>query len=583
MRVFNIVLFSLPVKVRRLISGCLIVSSTTFSLYGQEMKEKDTDSLNASQFFTNEEWQRKKEGLIKKGFLFASVDSITVGKDSAIYRRLIANKKFDSLVLEIKTYSSLNKIQDAYLIKGNSFVSLSKKLDELLNYQIQQGYLKANYIYDTILISDQTITVRYELNTFNKYRIDSIRLHRSSPSMNLDFIRQYIARYYKDKNQFDWKEIATQLRYFDFIEMEKNPDFTLLESTAILNLYLKERKLNQVNAILGILSNAYNSGQVELTGDVKLALVNLFKRGVSFQLNWQKNLDNSQFLYSKINVPFILNTKLGVGGYFNLEKFDTSFLRQQYQLSLNYHIQSNQILSIHFRKNKSTITGFNQLSVLNGNLPKYLDYSTNELGLGYSIYKLNRPFFTKRGWSLESNMLVGDKTTYINARIAELKDTKGQSLSRLYDSIPASQLTLSFMADLTKYTSLSEHLILKSHLLSKAWVTETVSTSEMQFFGGNKLPRGFDDNSLLSPWFVILSQDLQYYLSEYFYSNIFVDMTYMENSINKTTSIPIGIGAGLSLKTGDNIFQLNMGSGYLGDSRFSLGSMKVHFNYVSVF
>lgn len=547
------------------------------------MKEKDTDSLNASQFFTNEEWQRKKEGLIKKGFLFASVDSITVGKDSAIYRRLIANKKFDSLFLEIKTYSSLNKIQDAYLIKGNSFVSLSKKLDELLNYQIQQGYLKANYIYDTILISDQTITVRYELNTFNKYRIDSIRLHRSSPSMNLDFIRQYIARYYKDKNQFDWKEIATQLRYFDFIEMEKNPDFTLLDSTAILNLYLKERKLNQVNAILGILSNAYNSGQVELTGDVKLALVNLFKRGVSFQLNWQKNLDNSQFLYSKINVPFILNTTLGVGGYFNLEKFDTSFLRQQYQLSLNYHIQSNQILSFHFRKNKSTITGFNQLSVLNGNLPKYLDYSTNELGLGYSIYKLNRPFFTKRGWSLESNMLVGDKTTYINARIAELKDTKGQSLSRLYDSIPASQLTLSFMADLTKYTSLSEHLILKSHLLSKAWVTETVSTSEMQFFGGNKLPRGFDDNSLLSPWFVILSQDLQYYLSEYFYSNIFVDMTYMENSINKTTSIPIGIGAGLSLKTGDNIFQLNMGSGYLGDSRFSLGSMKVHFNYVSVF
>ena len=298
MRVFNIVLFSLPVKVRRLISGCLIVSSTTFSLYGQEMKEKDTDSLNTSQFFTNEEWQRKKEGLIKKGFLFASVDSITVGKDSAIYRRLIANKKFDSLVLEIKTYSSLNKIQDAYLIKGNSFVSLSKKLDELLNYQIQQGYLKANYVYDTILISDQTITVRYELNLYNKYRIDSIRLHRSSPSMNLDFIRQYITRYYKGKNQFDWKEIATQLRYFDFIEMEKNPDFTLLDSTAILNLYLKERKLNQVNAILGILSNAYNSGQVELTGDVKLALVNLFKRGVSFQLNWQKNLDNSQFLYS---------------------------------------------------------------------------------------------------------------------------------------------------------------------------------------------------------------------------------------------------------------------------------------------
>ncbi len=577
----NFILLSSAKKLSKLLGGYLLLSAMSISLQGQEINKKDCASLKNSQYFTREEWLRKKEGLVNKGFLLASVDSITIGKDSAISYRLIANKRYDSLVLEIT--SSSNNVKDTYFIKGNSFIALSKKLDELLNYQIQQGYLKANYVYDTTHIKDHKLTLRYELNLYKKYRIDSIRLHSSSPSINLDFIRQYIARYYKGKSQFDWKEIAIQLRYFDFVEMDKNSDLTLLDSTAILNLYLKERKLNQVNAILGILSNAYNSGQVELTGDVKLELVNLFKRGVSFQLNWQKNLDNSQFLYSKINVPFILNTKLGVGGYFNLEKFDTSFLRQQYQLSLNYYIQSNHILSFHFRKNKTNITGYNQLSVLNGNLPRYLDYSTNELGLGYSIYKLNRPFFTKRGWSLESYMLIGNKTTFINSRIAELKDMSGESLARLYDSIPASQLTFSFMADLTKYTPLSEHLILKSHLLSRSWFSETISTSEMHFFGGYKLPRGFDDNNLLSPWFVILSQDIQYYLSEYFYSNIFVDLTYMKNYINKTTSLPVGIGAGLSLKTGDNIFQLNMGSGYLGDSRFSLGNMKVHFNYISVF
>ena len=506
----NFILLSSAKKLSKLLGGCLLLSAMSISLQGQDINKNDSASLKNSQYFTREEWLRKKEGLVNKGFLLASVDYITIGKDSVISYRLIANKRYDSLVLEIK--SSSNNVKDTYFIKGNSFIALSKKLDELLNYQIQQGYLKANYVYDTTHINDQKLTLRYELNLYKKYRIDSIRLHSSSPSMNLDFIRQYIARYYKGKNQFYWKEIATQLRYFDFVEMEKNPDFTLLDSTAILNLYLKERKLNQVNAILGILSNAYNSGQVELTGDVKLELVNLFKRGASFQLNWQKNLDNSQFLYSKINVPFILNTKLGVGGYFNLEKFDTSFLRQQYQLSLNYYIQSNHILSFHFRKNKTNITGYNQLSVLNGNLPRYLDYSTNELGLGYSIYKLNRPFFTKRGWSLESYMLIGNKTTFINSRIAELKDMNGESLARLYDSIPASQLTFSFMADLTKYTPLSEHLILKSHLLSRSWFSETISTSEMHFFGGYKLPRGFDDNNLLSPWFAILSQDLQYYL-----------------------------------------------------------------------
>ena len=46
---------------------------------------------------------------------------------------------------------------------------------------------------------------------------------------------------------------------------------------------------------------------------------------------------------------------------------------------------------------------------------------------------------------------------------------------------------------------------------------------------------------------------------------------------------PLGLGGGLTLKTKDNIFRLNMGTGYLGESRVTFGSIKVHINYISVF
>ncbi|MBL7790535.1 MAG: hypothetical protein JNL75_11965 [Chitinophagales bacterium] len=548
--------------------------------YGQGIQALDTLTTIEFKGTLDEKLINQRKNLIRKGYLFASLDSIDKQNDSLSNWKLVPNRQFDSLILEIAIEGTQ---VEWHKIKGHSFVSLQYKLDYLLNAQIQKGYLRASYKFDTIKILNRKVIISYDFNLNKKYAIDSVRIHRSSNSFNIQFVQNYINRYFKDRNSFDWKAVVNQLRYFDFLELEKNPDFTILDSTAILNLYLQERKLNQVNAILGILSNAYNTEQVEFTGDVKLSFVNLFKRGIAFQLNWQKNLDNSQFLYSKINVPFVLNTKLGVGGLFNIEKFDTSFLRVQYQLGLNYHIQSNQMVTFYFRRNISTITGFSQNEVLNGKLPAHLDFSTSEIGLGYSLYKLNRPLFTRKGWSLETSFMAGNKSTFINSKIGELRNTNGESLAKLYQGIPLSQLTFSLMVDLNKYTSIGGDFVLKTRLDSKFWLSETISTGEMHYIGGNKLPRGFDDNSFIVPWYVSFSNELQYYLSEYFYSNIFVDVATLKNRLNNEVVSPIGLGVGLSFKASDNIFRINIGTGYLGESKFSLGSMKVHLSYASVF
>jgi dimeric dUTPase (all-alpha-NTP-PPase superfamily) len=562
--------------------GILIFILTSIGVLSGQNSSNIDDKRNSTvnPIAEKENLIRQRNRLIKRGFIFSSIDSPYIVRDSIHRWQLESYEQVDSLFLEVVFK---NEQSQSFHIKERTLLALQKKMDELLNSEIQNGYLKTSYQFDTLVIQENIAKVRYFLNLGEKFRIDSVVIHSTSSSMNIQFINNYIRRYFISKQQFDWKEIATQLKYFDFLEMEKSPDFTILDSTAIFNLYLRERKLNQVNAILGILSNAYNSNEVELTGDVKLAFVNLFKQGISFDLNWQKNLSNSQFLFTKFNLPFLLDTKLGIGGALSIEKFDTSYLRVQYQVGLNYHIKYNETISFYYRKNNSIIVGINKQEVLNKKLPSHLDFSTDEFGLGYKVVKLDQPFFTKRGWSVDGNFLAGRKSTYINSKITEIKDPTGLSMAMLYDSIPLSQLTLSFSLEAYKYIPLSRSFILRTRFDSRIWVSETITTGEKFYIGGNKMPRGFDDNSFIVPWYVSFSNELQYYLSDYFYSNIFVDMASMKSILSNNLIYPIGIGGGLSFKTKDNIFRINLGSGYLGESTFSLNSMKVHINYTSVF
>lgn len=563
----------------KLVIILILWKSHGFIIAQGRLMNEDSSIMHTSKI-VDKKLYRKWSKLVKQGYLFSSIDSQYQPMDSTSIWQLKSFKRYDSLFLRVIIDSNQ---KEEYGFKGYSFQKVQLKLDELINHYIRSGYLKSTYQFDTILAKNENIIISYRLKLGRRYVVDSFLIHQTSTYANWQFLNKYIHRYLRSSGNFDWQELVEQLRYFDFIEMEKLPDFTVLDSTAILNIYVKERKLNQANAILGFLPNAYNTSQLEITGDVKLGFINLFKKGVSLDINWQKNLNNSQFLYTRLTVPYILNTKLGLGGSFNLEKFDTSYIRLYYHFGLNYNIHYNQVLSFNYKRNSSTIIGLDQQAILNGILPSYLDYNTDEFGIGYRISKLNRPIFPRKGWTIDANFSAGNKTTAVNSRISELKDLNGQSMAKLYDSIPLSQFAFSISIDLNKYVSLGKSFVLNTRLNAKGWFSETISIGEMQYLGGTKMLRGFDDNSFIVPWYACISNELQYYLSEYFYSNIFVDIAPMKSQVTSLVVLPIGFGAGLSFKSGDNIFRMNLGTGYQGESNFSLSAIKVHLNYINVF
>lgn len=524
-----------------------------------------------------------KNKWIKKGYLFTSIDSTSISKDSTIWN-LNLNSRYDKLSLSIRQQNNLDSIQ-YFRIHPMAYDRLEQKLKEETDALISKGYFKANFQYEKLSIDSTEVGVEYVVDNGIRYRVDSIRFFSNDKTLNIVFLRKILSIGMNRNNQeLAWKEILRQLSYIDFVELTQKPDFSIMDSTAILNIYIKERKINQVNAILGIMSNAYNTNEVQLTGDVKLSLSNVLKKGINVQLNWQKNLDNSQFLYSKFNLPFLFNTNLGTSFRLDIEKFDTSFLRLYNQFNLNYYLKQNQTISFIYKRQWSNILGYDENIIRSNKLPDYLDYVINEIGIGYSINKLTRPIFTREGFLAESNLLIGQKKIHINEGIAKLRDNNGESYQRLYDSISLSQNTVSTFISANYFLKLNHSYTWKANIESQFYFSESISQNEMFYFGGIKKPRGFDDNSFVSPFHISISNELQYYISEYFYSNIFVDVSIMKNSLMLSNYIaPYGIGIGFSLKAKDNIIHFNIGTGTTIDNSISISNTKVHINYTNVF
>jgi hypothetical protein len=425
--------------------------------------------------------------------------------------------------------------------------------------------------------------VYYQLNLGTKYCLDSLRIVDKSNSFKTRFLNTIFKTTVSKNSDIDYSSLINLVKFTDYIELEKTPDFSIIDTFAILNLYIKERKLNQFNATIGILSNAYESNKVQLTGDVSLSLQNILNRGISINLNWQKNLTNSQFLYLKSNVPYLFNTQFGWTNQFSIEKFDTVYQRIQNQIGIDYYISSNNSISFIYKYQSSAIDGLD-ISKLVFGLPSSLDYTFQQFGFGYKLSRLDRPIFPKSGIKIEANILFGKKSISKNNKILSAIDANGLSYDRLYDTIKLTQTMTSFQFNISNYASITNDFILKSTIDSKGLIVANIGINEMYYIGGNRLPRGFDDNSIPSPNYLILSNDLQYYLSEYFYSNIFADISIMQNSLAlDKISIPIGFGFGISFKTSSNIFQLNIGTSKSENNPISISNSKVHIQYTNVF
>lgn len=516
-----------------------------------------------------------RDVLKRNGYIFNSIDSIN-NTDSNLIFKLFIGQRIDKFHL---ISNNSNNIQINSLLEFNQYLD-----SELKNYN-DSGYFLAQISIDTCFLLNKEYQCSLNVKKGLHFTLDSIVFESNANEINIPFIKQILNLDKANVSFNTISELEKRINSINFLEFEEAPYVKITDSLAIIYVKVREQKLNQFNAFVGILPNAYNSKEISITGDVTLSLKNLLKRGIELSLNWQKPQSSSQFLFTNVSVPYLFKTPLGSSLLFSLEKFDTSFVRLIYEIGLNYKINYNQMVTFFYKKQSSSILNEDSSFKITNSLPKNIDYSYSQFGIQYKYSTIDRILFTRKGFILDATTSLGIKNIQKNNFIIQSYDQFGNSYSRLYDSINLTSSIFYLSLNLEKYILLSKRITYKTSILSKMLFSPNTSNNEMYTFGGYRKPRGFDDNSFISPYFITISNEFHFYFSDFFYTNLFIDVTNYKNILIKefSTLTPIGFGAGISLKTKGGIANVSIAYGKFNDQNIEFKNGKIHFGYVSTF
>lgn len=105
--------------------------------------------------------------------------------------------------------------------------------------------------------------------------------------------------------------------------------------------------------------------------------------------------------------------------------------------------------------------------------------------------------------------------------------------------------------------------------------------------GGNKLLRGFNEESLFATRFAVGTLEYRLLIGQNSWLAAFADGGYLENLTDRTRSFlrPLGLGAGMTFETRAGVFGIGMavGSRQVGAEVIDFRAAKFHLGYVSLF
>lgn len=547
------------------------------------LKTSFFSELDCSQYIT-----KLPAVLQSKGFLSSSVDSSFVAGDHAeIY--LFVGEQYKALNLHIRTedqqYLQPNG-WDGNFLKNKKILFSDYQLmsNKLLDYFENNGYPFAKVFLDSVELAAGQINAVLHIDKGFAYHIDSIRMYGPA-KISKNFMHRYLnlergSLYSRAKLE----KINQRLLELPYLEQSQPWDETMLNTGSLVNLYLQQKKSNQINVLAGFLpSNQQLGGKLLLTVDANLQLQNAFGGGENFGLIWQQIQPKSPKLHIQYTQPYLFNSPFGADFLFELNKRDSGFLNINGQLGLLYMLSPNKTGKVIVQTQQTNVLQIDTFSIKSTRrLPDIADVSSVNLGINYEVSNTDYRFNPRRGNELMFFISAGNKTIQKNNQVTQLKDT-AFDYSRLYDSIQLKTYQLRLIVKGAHYFKTGKQTVLKTAMNAGWYESPNYFRNELYQIGGYRLLRGFDEESIYANRYAVASIEYRYLIG--LNSNFFVfsDVGASSNHITKQSNSYLGVGAGLSVETKGGIFNISYAVGKRNDLNFDIKQSKIHFGYVSIF
>ena len=529
--------------------------------------------------------------LALKGYPIASVDSFWV-IEKTIHALIYTGQKFEAWQINVQAVDALIPKK---IFRLNSATSQNFKPGEiqqlqarLLNFYENNGFPFAKVYLDSIKLINNRIFATLKIDSGLLYRIDSTRVYGKA-NINKKFLQRHLS--IPNGSIYNSKKLALvdgKLSQLPFYTAVQPSDITMLGNGALLNVYLEEKKSSQVNFLVGFLPSANQTGKLQVTGDVNLDLKNLLGSGENILLKWQQLQPKSPRLNLGFDQSYIFNTPFGFNFLFDFFRKDSNFIQINTLAGLRIAVADNQTGKLFVQVQRNILlpgaVDTNRIKQQRA-LPINIDVSSINTGLQYNWQTLNYVFNPRSGSDVTVETAIGVKNIKRNNEVLAIKEP-GFNYQTLYDSLKLRSYQLRLKLNAAHFFKVGKVATVKIAGNAGWYNSPEIFRNDLFQIGGNKLLRGFDEESIYATAYGIATAEYRYLVGRNAYLFTFADFGYANNkfqTVNFSNSF-VSAGLGVFFETKAGLLNLSFAAGKRNDVKLNLReAAKIHFGYTNYF
>lgn len=438
----------------------------------------------------------------------------------------------------------------------------SKWQQRVLSNAENNGYPFARLEWDTLELRNDSLRGALRLTPGPLIRIDSVNVRgyeELTEAMVANLLGLKVGAPYSEKNLRDLRSVVGDVEY---LSMPRNPQVLFSRDKTVVFTYLEKQKANQFDGILGFNTN---DGEVTLTGNVYLRLLNAFDRGEELVIDWSSPGNTTQKLDLRVSYPFLFGWSWAIEGGLNLLKQDSSFLNLQTDLGIRYFLNTRASMSFSFQNKSSSTLGDEAIAGVS-------DYTSQFYNIGLRWRTTDRRVAPRNGQELDVRAGFGER----NAN-------------------DSSQTQYRLELDFNNYWQFADLLVLRNRFQYGRFDGD-LSTSELGpsyynelfRYGGIQNLRGFDEQSLFVSEYLIGTIELRLLTGVSGYFLAFTEFGFLQSGTLIDFELPTtgsvwSFGAGAAFQTPAGLLNLTYALGRQNEGSFQFDRAKVHIGLVNQF
>ncbi len=499
----------------------------------------EMDSLeddNSLKYFYNE--------LLEEGYWDHRLDSLNlVGSDWFGYGELGSQYSYESIDVHNRVLEFSGK-NAAYFDR----IPLKNRRRFVLNHYHDHGYPFASVFFDSMSVHDYIVKARVNVQENGLQTIDSLAIKtksRFSKKVLSEMIHFSKGQVY---NASGINQISSILDQYSFLKSTSEPRMLFTPDRNVLYVYLEEESAHYFDGLLGFSSD--EKGEVLFRGKLEFKLENAFHRGEELYMKWDAQGDVYQSLKTHVSFPFVISS-WGAEANLNIHKQDSSFVKTDYGLGVQYNWKSYWKLGLGLERSESSITKNKIVSSdMLSSFEKTLYYADVQ------FQKLDRLFQSRSG--LKGSILLKAGT----------REERDLTESEYFIGV-----------NMASFFPIKSSFSIKTRLQYKHLISEGLSDNNLIFLGGSQSMRGFLENQFRFSSYLILSPSLRYHFAENYMLELFTDqgLTYhpFDGALDSKHIWSTGLQIEMPIKSG--WLYLGYAVGKQGDTPFKASEGVVHF------